>query len=192
MLVGTHVLIGKRVYDYIKSTLNIELGKKKFLYGNVKPDIIFRLSSRSHRLKDSLEFVLDEIERLTKIENISSSQFSVDLGVISHFMADFFCSPHYYKYEEFNNISKHLYYEYNLHNEFKKVSKEIPDGYIETDIPKLESKSNIEIIYFLEQLYRANMLSIKNDIYFALKASTLITKNIIENSIHYSSKRIAA
>ncbi len=192
MFVGTHVLIGKRVYDYIKTTLNVELDKQKFLYGNIKPDIICRLSSRSHRLKDSLDFILDEIEKLTRIEDISSSQFSVDLGVISHFMSDFFCSPHYYDIKEFDNISKHLLYEYKLHSKFKKISKGITNKLIDADIPKLESKSNIEIIHSLEKLYTAKILSIQNDIYFALKASTLITKNIIENSIHYSSKKIAA
>jgi len=192
MLVGTHLLIGENVYNYVKGNMNIELDKKRFLYGNVKPDLIFRLSSKSHRIKDSLEFVLQEIDHLMKLKDISVSQFSVNLGVISHFMSDFFCSPHYYENQNFNGIAKHLHYELNLHYEFKKIFKSISDSFIEEEISTFHNITILEIISILQTSYTQSILSIKNDIHHALKASTLITKNIIENSSSYSSIKIAA
>lgn len=172
--------------------MNIELDKKRFLYGNIKPDLIFRLSSKSHRIKDSLEFVLQEIDCLMKSKDISTSQFSVNLGVIDHFMSDFFCSPHFYEKQEFDNITKHLYYELSLHYEFKKIFKNISYDFIEEDINTFQNRTILEIISILQSSYTQNVLSMKNDIYHALKASTLITKNIIENSLFYNNFKIAA
>lgn len=192
MLVGTHLLIGEKVYNYVKKNLNVELDKKRFLYGNIKPDVIFRLSSMSHRIKDSLGFVLNEIEGLAEAKNISLNQFSVDLGVISHFMSDFFCTPHYYEMPEYSDIVKHLYYELNVHNHFRKIIQENSNNFFQEEIDEFKNKTFLEIIYLLNESYTKNIISIKNDIYHALKASTIITKKIVENSAFYEEKRIAA
>ncbi|WP_432401389.1 zinc dependent phospholipase C family protein [Wukongibacter sp. M2B1] len=192
MLVGTHLLIGENVYKYIKKNLNMELDKKRFLYGNIKPDVVFRLSSRSHRIKDSLGFVLEEIERLIRAKNISLDQFSVDLGVISHFVSDFFCSPHFYERPEYDDIVKHLYYELSLHNRFRKIVQANNEDFFQEEINNFKNKTYLEIIHLLKESYIKNMISIKNDISHALRASKVITKKIIEDSMFYKQKRIAA
>ena len=192
MLVGTHLLIGENVYSYIQRKLRVELNKTNFLYGNVKPDIVFRLSSKSHRIKDSLEFVLQEIDRLMTLKDISIPQFSVDLGVISHFMSDFFCSAHCYDSEEVKGIVKHLYYEFNLHYQFKKTLRDMSSHIFEKEIDELKNRTISEAITLLRTFYSQKIFCVKNDIYYALKASTLITRNIIENSLLYSKPQIAA
>lgn len=63
-----------------------------------------------------LGFVREEIEALsyrTPELNISIKEYSRRLGVICHYIADFFCYPHSVNFDQ-GSLS-HIYYEYMLH-----------------------------------------------------------------------------
>ena len=117
MLVNTHILIGEKVYQNLYELFKTNLCKNKFIYGNIKPDLVYRLSSKSHCIDDSLDFVLEEVNQLI-LSKDCKEEFSVKLGVINHFLSDFFCSPHYFK-DDFNGLIKHLNYELHLHKVLK-------------------------------------------------------------------------
>ncbi len=191
MLINTHILIGRKVYDNVHSLLNIHLDKRNFIYGNIKPDIVHSLSSRSHLMEDSLGFVLDEIYRLISPSGRGSKQFSTDLGVINHFLSDFFCSSHYYYHDKFYKLYTHINYEYALHKHF-----------INLDKKGLLDKSRLKIDYFkrgdivdtilnLEHIYKKQKSSIANDIYTALRISTLASL-YIEDSLFVRENRVTA
>lgn len=193
MLVGTHMLIGQRVYDNLQESFKVNMNKKGFIYGNIKPDLDYRLSSKSHCMEDSLDFVLDEINRLLLLnEIVYIQQFSIDMGVINHFLADFFCSPHYHKSKEFDGIIKHMNYEFNLHKTFKKMIREEA-----LDISKLKTDKYIRntllnTILSLEDDYKKQKQSMENDIYYALRAATIASNYILDNSILNINKHMAA
>ncbi|SHK19003.1 Zinc dependent phospholipase C [Anaerobranca californiensis DSM 14826] len=181
MIINTHMLIAKRVYGNLKSKLVFKLQKNNFIYGNIKPDLILPLSSRAHTLTDSLEFILEEANKLIYSQDIDLETFSTNLGVINHFLADFFCSPHYYK-GNFPSFANHLMYEIALHNFFKKMDYDTP---LTVENLKIQNLFNIdmkETIFLLENEYLEESPKLERDIIFALKATTLISYHIVKNS----------
>ncbi len=191
MLVNTHMLIGQKVYENVQSLLNIRLNKKSFIYGNIKPDIVHSLSSRSHLMKDSLDFVIDEINRLMSPVGMRTKQFSTDLGVINHFLSDFFCSPHYYYDEGYNKFFTHINYEYALHRRFVKLDRKGILDLSRLKIDHFRKGDIVETILNVENMYKKQRSSIENDICSALRISTIASLYIIEGSfLSVKSKKI--
>lgn len=192
MLTNTHILIGQRVHDNVQKLLNIRLNKNNFIYGNIKPDLVYRLSSKPHCMKGSLYFVIDEMNRLLSTDGMDLEQFSMDLGVITHFLSDFFCSPHYHRYEQFNGIIRHMNYEYKLHKDFKRLER-----YGLLNLPRLKIDSFnkgtiVETILYLEDTYKKRNANIENDIYYALRVSTLASMHVLKESSILYGKNITA
>ncbi len=181
MLVNTHMLIGQSVYENIQRVLNINLNKSKFIYGNVKPDIVYKLATMSHCMKDSLCFVLEEISNLLVPDEKDLDQFSIDLGVINHYLSDFFCSAHYYP-ERFNSFIKHIDYEYNLHKAFKKLQRDKLLNLSKLQVDRFNKGTIIDTIFVLERLYKKENINVEKDIFYALRISTLASIYILENS----------
>ncbi|EOD00732.1 zinc dependent phospholipase C family protein [Caldisalinibacter kiritimatiensis] len=192
MFITTHRLISLKIYDYVKTHFNIELDKNHFMYGNVKPDIAYRLFTKSHTMKDSLGFVIEEINRIINAENITLKQFSVDLGVINHFMTDFFCSAHYYEDEIEGNMMEHIMYEYRIHNRFKKINKKDILNISDYELGKLKRSNLLKTILSVEESYKNNKWNIDNDLVHALKACFLVTSYVIERAISLHRKEKAA
>jgi hypothetical protein len=180
MLVNTHILISNKVYNFLKKQGFFNLRKNPFIYGNVKPDLLLPLSSRGHSFKESFNFVLEEGEKLSFIENIDIEKFSVSLGVINHFLADFFCAPHYSK-EKFD-LSNHMKYEFALHNTFKRLDKNKLLTAENLQINSLLGGNIKDTITALEKEYQKKSPSIENDIVFALRATTISSYYILNKS----------
>lgn len=151
------------------------LDRMSFIYGNIKPDLEKELREKSHRYEDTIHYVMEKIQNLTDLE-LSKNEFSKELGVICHFISDFFCTYHKKKYEK-ENIFKHLLYETKLHIYLKnKIKKR------ETFL--FEKKDN-EIIYDLRKMvikmheeYMSKEHTKDNDIIFALNCAMMISSKL--------------
>ncbi len=192
MIIQTHLLIAERVNNSIKNFLNLEISSKNFMYGNIKPDIVYRLSKKSHRIKHSFNFVLEEMEHLMTSTNISLEQYSINLGVISHFVSDFFCTPHYYELDEYKSIINHVNYEIKLHAKFKKMMKNSLLDISNNDVYKFKKNNILDCIKAIEEIYSKIDINMGNDIIYGLLASTVICIGIIENSLIFSTQKVAA
>lgn len=190
MLMNTHMLIGQKVYENVQNIMNINLNKNKFIYGNVKPDIAYRLSSISHCMKDSLCFVLNEISNLLLPTVDDLGQFAINLGVINHFLSDFFCYPHF-NTEKYNTMVKHINYEHNLHKVFKKLDKHKLLDLSTLQLNQFNKKTILDTILFLENSYKKQHENIEKDIYYALRISTLASIHILEGSSALDKKLVA-
>ncbi|KAB3525508.1 zinc dependent phospholipase C family protein [Alkaliphilus serpentinus] len=176
MMLKTHILIGQKVFDNIKELYNMkQLHRTSFIIGNIKPDIVYRLLIKSHCMKDSLYFVVNEINRLLSSEVEDIKEFSSSLGVINHFLSDFFCSAHYYQSEEFNGSINHFKYEMKLHQAFIKMERQKLLSLKELNINRYVKDSFLSSIYFLENEYKNQMPSIETDIIYALRGTTIIS-----------------
>ena len=183
MLVATHMLIAQKTYECLPDCLKSRISLRCFIFGNVKPDLIYRLSSISHRLQDSLPFVLDEIESLQNQE-VESARLSINLGVINHFLADFFCSAHYSE-DNYCGPLKHFKYELELHQTFKRLES-IDRLKPSTLINSISANNNLSnIIGSLETEFALQNSSKENDIYFALRACN-ITNSCLLNNVRFS------
>lgn len=179
MITNTHILFSKILYENCLKDLNFKLDKYKFMYGNVKPDIFCNYFKDDHTIKGSIKIVEGYSNKLINSKN-NISKFSVELGVICHYVCDYFCIYHTEDYAK-NNIFKHISYEKKLHN---KVIDMIGKSEI-----KIENRNNfikgdiVEFIYKMQKKYFDEKQSLTKDIMYALETANAVTEGIV----YYSS-----
>jgi len=97
-----------------------EEGKKKLIYrkfvwGNVKPDIKPEYKRISHYHPANEEFVFNLLERALD-PNLSKKEYSDILGVLIHFLCDYTCIYHNnMTINEADTMRQHMQYEFLLH-----------------------------------------------------------------------------
>lgn len=180
MKIKTHILIANKIHDHLDSNYDNILNKRHFVFGNIKPDLFRKFKNKKHNMRDSLDFVLNEIKRYDYDSHNIDNQ-SVHIGMINHYLSDFFCSKHYFE-EDKTRLIKHIRYEKKLHKVIKKLDfKKL----LETSYTKLIndiSGSFKDIIKALEYEYLKQPPSIENDILFALSAPLIACKYILKQN----------
>ena len=131
MVSATHALYAKSVNEHLKLAYGINLKRYSLILGSIGPDFSSTFKKRCpHYLEDSLEEISERVEVL--VESIDTKRemetmaFSRELGVILHYVADYFCRMH-------NNIGgvphprrrRHIHYERKLHRFIKKCHLEV-------------------------------------------------------------------
>jgi len=107
----THIMISRSLYRHFSK--RNDLSRWDFLYGSIKPDLSSKCLKNPHILDNYLFVVTNSINQLSS-RKLSQKEFSVELGIICHYICDFFC---YYHLD--NQIHKklfdHFIYELRLH-----------------------------------------------------------------------------
>ena len=109
MIVDTHLLISQIIYKYLSTQMNFKLSRLHFALGNIKPDFINKDIKCSHTLDESLYNVNKYSEELMN-SNISKKEFSRSLGVICHFLYDYYCIYHRESNERKDVLEHSVYY----------------------------------------------------------------------------------
>ena len=87
----SHITMGRYLYTYFTEQLGVKLDKSTFVRWNFLPDIAPSLLRLSHFKKDIYDLVMARAEHLAaNSEQMSVEEFSKQLGILCHFMADFF------------------------------------------------------------------------------------------------------
>ena len=148
MFVNTHTLIAKSIVNNIDENKHFFLNENHFIYGNIKPD----LSSKY----------------------FSVGVLSQELGVICHFLCDFLCVPHSYRWEFKHSMKKHLSYETELNTIAKETNL---NKFIGDDI-KYDSFGE-----FFNSLYTEyqQILDYKNDLLFSVYACNSVVNYILDS-----------
>lgn len=115
MIVNTHRLVGEFLYNQLSPSYQEFIHKRRFVYGNVKPDIVKEYRQMSHYHRDNAELIFKMLNRLLT-EETTIEQFSENLGILIHFFCDYTCIYHANDdlYEN-HSIMKHIKYEVMLH-----------------------------------------------------------------------------
>lgn len=175
MITNTHILFSKILYENCLKDLNFKLDRYKFMYGNIKPDIFCNYFKDNHTIKESIQIVERYSNELISSKN-NTSDFSVELGVICHYVCDYFCIYHTEDYAK-NNIFEHIGYERKLHNKVIEM--------IEKSQMKIENRNNfineniIEFIYKMQEKYFEEKQSLTRDIIYALETANAVTEAIV-------------
>ncbi|KDR96028.1 Zinc dependent phospholipase C [Peptoclostridium litorale DSM 5388] len=185
MLAQTHKIIGSHLHDNIEKKTGIKLNRNLLIYGSIKPDIWPTLAVKKHYKDKSFGFVIDEIESLMALglhdNPISINRFSVKLGIITHFLSDFFCLPHHDRDYFHDKLKEHLTYEKRLHDSFKAFS-----GLKNVNMPYMDGISRQNIIKFIEELhleYKDNPAGYINDVRGSINVSSAIGILVSEHSV---------
>ncbi|MCL1815211.1 MAG: zinc dependent phospholipase C family protein [Treponema sp.] len=104
MRMAIHHRIGKKVWAELKE-LGCHIHEKLFLLGNLFPDLIQSYIWRRHEYPHSREYVRKKLISLEK----KPLFFSFHLGVLTHYICDYFCYPHSSGYNK--GLIQHILYE---------------------------------------------------------------------------------
>ena len=195
MILNTHLTISQALIENLDPAKSFFLSEKNFIYGNIKPDMTSKYVLHKHYLKESFDMIINKIKSLCKLsldfieKYFSVSKFSQELGVICHFLCDFFCVPHIQRWEFSHSFKKHVIYERDL----QIVTKE-------TDFSKLERDPihNIGVEEFFNRLYRQYVKEedFKNDLFFSTymcnSVVNYILDCILENTVKSYSLQICS
>ena len=166
MILNTHLTISNALIENLDSSKSFFISEKNFIYGNIKPDMTSKYVLHKHYLKESFDMIIGKIKSLCKLsldfieKYFSISKFSQELGVICHFLCDFFCVPHSQRWEFSHSFKKHVIYEKDLQS----IAKD-------TNFKTLEKASihHIGVEEFFNKLYKeyVKKQASENDLFFS-------------------------
>jgi hypothetical protein len=156
-----HLLLGNTIYKKLPKDL---IKRRSFLFGNIKPDIRNRLHPWPHSYERSANRFLDELHTIcVRISegNMSKKQFSSHLGVLCHYIADFFTFPHSERYDK--RPIRHYMYEKGMSFAYFFKRRHIPFEYF-----RITSFSEaVDVLNNLRARYAENMDCYLKDFVYA-------------------------
>ncbi len=180
MLMNSHFLIAKSLLNNIDNNKLFFINEKHFIYGNLKPDAVPQYVFKKHYLNESFDTIAQKINYLCSLtidslsRYFSVSKFSQELGVICHFLCDFFCVPHSERWEFKHSMKKHMSYEKELSIVAKNSNLSIYKGDI---ITNNSFKDFFDILY---TEYKSK-LDYENDLFFSSYACNSVINYILDN-----------
>lgn len=184
MLMNTHKMLAKNFIDNIDIDKKNIINESHFIWGNIKPDCVSKYKLKKHYLDESLDMVINKIQFLSSLslEDIykdnSENQFSQELGVICHFLCDFFCVPHNKRWEfkSANAMKEHVMYEKDL----SKIAKEFK---IRKDIERNINSQDIRSYIMQLQYEYEREMEYDNDLDFAYYVCQSVINMILDEVI---------
>lgn len=93
----SHTTVAHYLLDYVEKTNGISFDRKAFLFGNLKPDLKGEYLTKRHYPSLMFEEVMQRIRDFASrfhIAETNGAKLSEELGVICHYITDFFSFPH--------------------------------------------------------------------------------------------------
>ena len=180
MLMNPHFIISKNILKNLDSNKTFFLSDKNFIYGNIKPDISSKYVLNKHYLEESFDMVMEKIKNLCQLtlssleKYFSISKLSQELGVVCHFLCDFFTAPHSERWEFSHSMNKHVTYEKELASYAKIMDFSNCD--LECEI----NHSVEEFFYNLYKDYKSCNISYENDLKYSSYACNIVVNHILD------------
>jgi len=175
MLSGTHQRIGLTILQALKLRFVVNVSVDDYKFGCIKPDFSLGVFYTPHLKEKSFDFVIGMIGELGSLpiptDGKALKSFSTRLGVIMHFLADFFCYAHNHGKDD--PLPLHFAYEAGVHIASHKVSL---DDMAQEFLAELHAAHTFtvealrEFLENLHQRYLAAPQSMKTDLWFAIAA----------------------
>lgn len=170
----THILIADKIHKIVEEKFEVTLDKKGLKLGSLKPDYSPYLLRIKHLKEKSINNLCEMIENIKNKSMPETGRefykFSMDLGIIMHYITDFFCFAH--NHPKFVNKLQHIKYEWALLHEYKKTDTEetLKKAYANLNhYNEKRYKCLKEFINEMHDEYMANSPGIENDIKYSLE-----------------------
>lgn len=139
--------------------------KKAFYIGSILPDCVPSFITRRHCIDDTFDILRKEIEKITDdydIEKGINMYYCRHLGVITHYVADYFTLPHNKTY--LGSIKDHCIYESELKHKLKEYVQSDKAKRVRETTPKCSTVEGIcEFIKNMHDKYLAAVQAIHID-----------------------------
>jgi predicted transcriptional regulator len=178
MIPGTHLLICNILYKYLLKKTNFVLDYKAFSYGSIKPDIEKWSIKCDHTFEASIRVVDSYAKRLMS-KKMSQREFSVGLGVVCHFVSDYFCLHHQREYWKRDSMA-HGIYEIKLHAEILKL---VLNDKLRVDYSCKEEDTVSKVVMKFKAKYDNEPEAMMKDISYSIAASAAVSEMIIRKKL---------
>lgn len=160
---------------------NLHEHKKAFYLGSILPDLKPSFITRPHNIDGTFDILIKEIKRITINYDVNkgiSRYYARHLGVITHYLADYFTYPHNSEYT--GTLADHVSYE----KEMKLRLKE----YVELDELQIDHTKGHklltidDIINFIKKThkeYLKSLRAIEKDINYILELCSKVVHAIL-------------
>jgi hypothetical protein len=112
MLKATHIKIANNILESIQSNIDWKINKLAYLFGSFAPDL--NCAFPTHTFDHTYNRFIKRIKRIDNSESNIIKSFT--LGVLLHYICDYFCYAHNLKH----NNPKHAIYERCLRSHIKR------------------------------------------------------------------------
>ncbi|HBQ87357.1 MAG TPA: hypothetical protein DD811_12900 [Syntrophomonas sp.] len=122
MFIQTHMLIGNHINNTINATLPVSIRRSGYLFGCTLPDLLPGYLAVPHVKEPSLHFVSTLMTETLQTIPRSPQEllyYSIELGIITHYVCDYFCQPHHNSTA--GRAWDHARYENQLARKFKQT-----------------------------------------------------------------------
>ncbi len=193
MNVIMHLLFSGSVRKIVKETQGIKLNRLGFMIGNILPDISKYYNDYPHYYTKSFPFLQDRKDQLMQRHPLdtrfSNYCFARDLGVINHYLADYFCHAHSEKYN--GNIAVHSLYELFMIVGYRRGLRMARELVQESKRPLTPQEFHLWVPNLIAN-YEKQKPGFSNDICHALYAGVLISVCAIVHAEYYSFNPVVA
>lgn len=134
--------------------------KKAFYIGSILPDCIPSFITRRHSIEATFDILKEEISKITEkydIDRGMDSYYCRHLGVITHYVADYFTFPHNSIFT--GSMKEHCIYE----NDLKKALKQYVHSDAAKNVRETQREYNTvdEICKFIIKMHNEYLIAIK-------------------------------
>ncbi|SLK22506.1 hypothetical protein CCH01_24320 [Clostridium chauvoei JF4335] len=146
MLMNTHKMLANNFIENVDENKLFLIKESHFVWGNLKPDCASKYKLKKHYFDESFDMIVKKIEFLSSLTvhdiyyRYSINKFNQELGVVCHFLCDYFCVPHNQRWEfkNPNAMKDHIIYEKDLAKVAKefKITKDINSHLTSEEITK--------------------------------------------------------
>lgn len=157
----SHIALAK----YLVNSMDIKelvVHKKAFYIGSILPDCIPSFITRRHTIDKTFDILREEIRKITEDYNISegiNTYYCRHLGVITHYVADYFTFPHNSKFT--GSVKEHCTYENELKFALKDYVKS--EEAVRNRAVNMKYKTVDDICKFILEMHK-EYLKVKNHI----------------------------
>lgn len=189
-----HGKIGKLLAEELINKGYTEINKGKFVWGCIMPDIVLSYRISFHTKKENMEDVKEIISMIIdNNNNLIENNISIKLGVMVHYLCDFFTYTHNENYNR--NLICHELYEQVQHIKYSNKLKNLWESLNEeVDYRLYDIKDIINYIEDIHSIYMNNNSNKYRDLIFAIINIRVVLNSIMDlrksNIYGYESNKI--
>jgi hypothetical protein len=177
--------LARKILEAVEENVSLTLDRRWFIYGNIYPDISHYSFTVPHLPHKSMAFVLRKIASLCRYHvhgEKADPFYSMQLGMLCHYLCDFFCHVHSQAYS--GGKRRHLAYEFRQQAFFmrhpriigrKGSASQIAPAY---NLPE-DAEGIVQNLLTAQEAYHAAPHRPDTDLVLAAKMSAFVVSSIV-------------
>lgn len=192
----SHIYLSLVFKKAVENKLHVKLHTFHFIKGNLKPDFSLLLVKVPHYKIPTSEIVIKEMDKLIQhtANNCTTCtrEFAERLGVITHYLSDFFCYAHSTRFT--GSLLDHYIYEKNLSRYRKTMKGKLMESIGNTPYTEynLDYQSMCSHLDRLHEKYCMKKPSYARDLIFTLRAGIPLAISLVSYCLQLGETPLAA